>query len=235
MPTRLPCTTSGASTADRSGHEGSEETSLRHHVDAVVGGAFEQAREQIAGPDLLAALAVDREHRARVGQRDRRRAGQRAQIGQRRSAVRGDQARCAGAATSRSRRAAPTACRRPPGASAARNARMPRHAATTKAASPVPSSTPSAKFISPQLEAYLCIASIDRDGVCAAGGLSRSDGRDGSEPQLPDDATRPGLPARLFDAAPEDRGASAATGSTPRTPRRRTRTATTGTRAAPTT
>ena len=39
-------------------------------MDAVIAGPFEQPRQKIAGAHLLSALAVDREHCARVGERD---------------------------------------------------------------------------------------------------------------------------------------------------------------------
>jgi hypothetical protein len=52
----------------------------RHDVHVIVPGSLEQAREQIARTDLLAALAVDRQDRTRIRQRDRGGAGQRAEI-----------------------------------------------------------------------------------------------------------------------------------------------------------
>ena len=104
----------------------------RHDVHAVIRRAREQPREQVAGADLLASLAVDRQHGAGVGQRDRGRAGQRAQVGDRLARPSASAGRGAGAAGSRWRRAARTACRPPrvrwggraPGRGAARGHRQ---------------------------------------------------------------------------------------------------------------
>ena len=72
------------------------------------------------------------------------------------------------------------------------------------------------------------VAILDEDERPVPAGRARRD--------LPARALEPALPARLLAAAGGDaRRSSAASGSTPRTPRAWTRTATSGTRGAPTT
>ena len=125
------------------------------------------------GPHLLAALAVDRQHRARVGERDRRRAGERAQVGDGLGGRARASARGAGAAASPWRRAARTACPTARGIRSAREARTTLQAANASAAIPVPTRTPSARSIEVRRRAY------SRAGPCLTEDLYR--GREGEE------------------------------------------------------
>ena len=118
----------------------------RHDVHAVVGRSLEQPRQQIAGADLLAPFAVDRQHRVRVGQRDRRGAGERAQmrdgVGRRARVQTATEVR-EGGGGGMQRRLHAGCLGRP----VRRGRAHTRQATTRAAASAVPSRAPSARFI----------------------------------------------------------------------------------------
>ncbi len=146
MPARLPWTISGASTAERSGQDGSEETSrgtMCRRLSRVAASSRERRSPgrtcSRPSPSMASTARVSASAIAAAPVSARR-------CGVAPSAVRGAEAAAQERAASHWRRAAPPAWR-PPGCRVERGARVDLHTATARAERPIPRRTPIARVM----------------------------------------------------------------------------------------